>query len=161
MSDEDEARTPRTAHAHHAGLRAQLTDYAGELINDVSAGADVEAGRLRMLRFLHDDLLAHLESERRVLYGAAREAGLEPLVDSLEVDHEVLLQLIDQLGRAETGLETALSVRALMVLIDLRITKEETVLIPILTEAGIDVAVLLEGMIVQMAAQYGSRFTYV
>lgn len=160
-SDEDEARTPRTAQAHHAGLQAQLKGYAHELINDVAAGADVEPGRQRMLGFLHDDLLAHLEAERRVLYGAAGQAGMEVLVASLEVDHQLLLDLIADLDRAAAGWETALTVHALMVLIELRIRKEESVLLPALAEAGIEVSVLLDSMIVQMATEYGSRFGYV
>lgn len=160
LSDQDDARTPRTAEDHHAGLRARLTDYADELINDVAAGNDPEPARLRLAQFLHDDVLAHLESEKRVLYGAARRVGAGALVASLEVDHDFLLSTIARTSRVATGLEAALSAHALMVLFTLRIKKEETVLIPMLTEAGIDVSVLLEGMIVQMTTDYGSRFTY-
>lgn len=160
-SDQDEARTARTTQAHHAGLQAQLRDYADELISDVSAGVEVAPARLRMLHFLHDDLLAHLESERRVLYEAARGVGADALVASLEEDHALLLTVMAQLDRATTGLETALSAHALVVLINLRIRKEETVLIPMLTGAGVNVSVLLEDMIVQMATEYGSRFSYI
>ena len=159
-SDQDEA-TSRTAEAHHAGLSVRLKDYTDELVERVSIGADPEPARLQLVKFLHDDLVAHLESERRVLYDAARQVGADTVVASLEVEHELLLSLIAGLDRADSGLEAALAAHAVTVLVTLRIHKEDTVLIPMLAAAGIDAPALLEDMIVQMATEYGSRFTYI
>lgn len=160
LSDQDETRTLRTSKDHHAGLRARLGEYTDELIEAVALGADSEPAQRQLVTFLTDDLLAHLESERRVLYAAALEAGADSLVASLEVEHELLARMIGDLERAAPGLDSALAGHAVMILVNLRIQKEETVVIPLLAAAGMDVRALLADTIVAMATEYGSRFTY-
>ncbi len=160
LADQDEARTLRTSKDHHAGLRARLGEYTDELIEAVALGADSEPARRQLVAFLTDDLLAHLESEQQILYAAAREVGADSLVASLEVEHDLLVRTISELERAAPGLAAALAGHAVLVLVGLRIEKEETVLIPMLAAAGIDVRALLADMVVRMATKYGSRFTY-
>lgn len=95
-----------------------------------------------------------------MLYEAARAAGAHALVASLETDHRFLLSLVEQIEKADTALEAALSARALVVLFALRVEKEETIVLPALTEAGVDITALLEGMVVRMASDYNAQFTY-
>lgn len=151
---------PREQPDHHAGLWSALVQHADDLTEAVSAGHDDQHARSALVGFLRGDVQAHLESEERVLYEAVREAGARSLVDALEVDHHCLLDLVEQIEKADTALEAALSSRVLVVLFALRMEKEDTIILPTLREAGVDVSALLDRMIVRMATDYDSHFTY-
>lgn len=158
-ADESVGSTPRAPDEHHAGLWSELVRRADALTAALTAGhGDRDAHRL--VTFLRGDVLPHLEAEERVLYEAARQVGAHDLVATLEVDHRFLLDLVAQIEKADTALEAALSARALVVLFALRMEKEDTVVLSALTEAGADVQGLLDRMIVTMASDYDSRFTY-
>lgn len=151
---------PREQPDHHAGLWSALVQRVDDLTDAVRSGHDDRPARRTLVNFLRGDVLAHLESEEQVLYGAVRDAGAPGLVAALELDHRCLLNLVDQIEKADTALEAALSSRALVVLIMLRIQKEDTIILPTLQEAGADVSDLLDRTVVRMATDYGSRFTY-
>ncbi|WP_193312744.1 hemerythrin domain-containing protein [Georgenia subflava] len=153
--------TPRDSHDHHSGLWSALVQRADALTATVGTGQgeDLHARRA-LIDFVHGDVLAHLKTEERVLYEAVREVGAHTLVATLEADHRFLLDLVEQVEKADTAMEAALSARALVVLFALRIEKEDTVVLRTLTEAGVDVTALLEGMIVQMATDYDAHFSY-
>lgn len=152
--------SPREQPDHHAGLWSALVQRADDLTNTVGAGHDDLHARSALVEFLRGDVLAHLESEERVLYEAVREAGAHSLADALELDHRCLLNLVEQIEKADSALEAALSSRALVVLFALRMEKEDTIILPTLREAGVDVSALLDRMIVRMATDYDSHFTY-
>ena len=152
--------TPRDSRGHHAGLWSALTQRTDALTATIDTGHDDPRSRSALVDFLRGDVLAHLETEERVLYESARTIGAHSLVAALEVDHQFLLRLIERIEKADTALEAALSARALAVLIALRIEKEETVVLPTLAQAGIDVSALLDHMVVQMATDYDSHFVY-
>ncbi|MEW1976177.1 MULTISPECIES: hemerythrin domain-containing protein [Microbacterium] len=151
---------PRDQPDHHAGLWSTLVQRADDLTGTVGADHDDASARSALVAFLRGDVLAHLESEERVLYEAVREAGAHSLVDALELDHRCLLNLVEQIEKADTVMEAALSSRALVVLFALRMEKEDTIILPTLREAGVDVSALLDRMIVRMATDYDSHFTY-
>lgn len=159
-ADQDQARTLRTSGDHHAGLRSQLQEYTEDLVEAVSLGANSEPARQRLVGFFTNDLRAHLESERRVLYSAAREAHADSLAASLELEHELLMRSINQLEASAPGLESALAAHAVRTLVDLRIQTEEAVVIPMLAAAGRNPQALLADIVVEMASEHGSRFTY-
>lgn len=73
---------------------------------------------------LRGDVLAHLETEERVLYEAARRVGARALMAALELDRQFLLSLVERIDKADTGLDAALSARAMVVLFALRMEKE-------------------------------------
>lgn len=150
----------RGPHDHHAGLWTALVEHTDALTASVASGqADMRA-RSELVRFLHNDVLAHLTAEERVLYQAVRDIGATELVAALELDHRCLLGLVEQLEHTEDPLEAALLSRSLVVLFALRMEKEDTIILPALTAAGVDVTPVLDRMIVQMATQHGSHFTY-
>lgn len=93
---------------------------------------------------MHGDVLSHLQTEERVLYDAARRAGAGPLAAALVLDHQSMMALVEHIGQAKTGLDAALSARALVVQLVLRMQKEESVLIPALVDAGVDVSDLVQ-----------------
>lgn len=158
-TDEPVGSTPRDSHDHHAGLWSGLVERADALTPTAGAEYDDHARHV-LVTFLRGDVVAHLQTEERVLYEAARAAGLHDLVNTLEADHRFLLSLVERIDNADTAVEAALSARALVVLFALRVEKEETIVLPALTEAGVDVTALLEGMIVKMATNYDAQFTY-
>lgn len=155
MSEPEKARPPGTewitgtvppaAHQHHADLWSGLARREAALVNAVATGAEHEPARAELVDFLRGEVLAHLQTEELVLYNAARGAGAHALVATLELDHKSLLSLTEHIAQASTGLDAALSARALVMLFVLRMEKEETVLLPALSEAGVDVSILLQG----------------
>lgn len=152
----------RVSDDHHAGLWSGLIQRVDAVVAAADAGPDGDNRQLRdsLLEFLHRDVLAHLRTEEQIMYEAARGAGLGALAAALELDHRFLMELVDNIEHSENVLQVALSGRALVTLVGLRIEKEETVLIPALRAAGIDVSDLLDGMVVAMATDYDSSFTY-
>lgn len=159
-TDEPVASTDRASRDHHAGLWSGLVQRTDALTATVRDGHDDLHVRHVLMEFLHGDVLAHLQTEERVLYEAARTVGVHGLVATLEADHRFLLSLIDQIEKAETALEAALSARALVVLFALRVEKEEAIVLPTLLQQGVDVTAILEDMLVHMAADYDARFSY-
>lgn len=160
-TDAPVASTDRASQDHHAGLWSGLVQRTDTLTSTARAGHDDPHAQHVLVEYLHGDVLAHLQTEERVLYAAARSVGAHALVATLEADHRFLLSLVDQIEKADTALEAALSARALVVLFALRVEKEEAIVLPALTDAGVDVTALLEDMIVHMAVDYDARFTYV
>lgn len=158
---DDAASAPvRDPHDHHAGLWSTLVQRADAVTSTIDFDHENMQARAALVAFLRSDVLAHLETEERVLYAAAREAGAHSLVAALELDHRRLLDLVEQIEKTGNGLEAALSTRALVVLFALRMEKEDTIVLPTLRDAGVDVSSLLDRMVVQMATDYDSRFTY-
>ncbi|WP_448073689.1 hemerythrin domain-containing protein [Georgenia yuyongxinii] len=136
---------PWAAHHHHAELWSELAQREAALVNAVAAGEDYEPARRALVEFLRGDVFAHLQTEETVLYNAARGVGAHALVAALELDHKSLLSLVEHIDQAATGLDAALSARALVMLFVLRMEKEESVLLPTLSEAGVDVSILIAG----------------
>ncbi len=159
-ADDQTDATAREPHDHHAGLWSALVQHTDAVTASVASGHGNMQARSGLVRFLHNDVLAHLSAEERVLYQAVREIGADELVAALELDHRRLLDLVEQLEQTEDPLEAALLSRAFIVLFALRVEKEDTIILPALKAAGVDVAPVLDRMIVQMATEHGSHFTY-
>lgn len=160
--DQSVGANRRVSDDHHAGLWSGLVRRVDALVAAAGTCPDGKNCQLRddLLGFLHGDVLAHLRTEEQIMYSAARGAGLDALVAALELDHRFLMELVANLERSENELQIALAGRALVTLVGLRIEKEETVLIPALRAAGMDESDLLDGMVVAMATNYDSHFTY-
>lgn len=160
--DQSVGANNRVSDDHHAGLWSGLIRRVDAVVAAASADPGVEDRQLRdrLLDFLHGDVLAHLRTEEQILYSAARAAGLDALVAALELDRRFLMNLVTDIERSENVLQIALAGRALVTLVGLLIEKEETVLIPAMQDAGLNVSDLLDGMVVAMATNYDSRFTY-
>ncbi len=159
-SDDSVGATARVSEDHHAGLWSTLVQRVDAVVAAVAADRDDLGTRHALIEFLRGDVMAHLQTEERFVYAAAAEIGSDALVATLELDHRFLMDLVHQIARADTLLQTALPARALLTLVGLRIEKEENVLIPALREAGVDVSELLDGMVVAMSTDYDSSFSY-
>lgn len=137
--------TSVAVHEHHSELWAELTIRENALVRAVATGQEFGSHRDEFVSFLRGDVAGHLEAEQTVLYSTARGVGATALVQALDLDHEAIRALIDQMAGASTGLEAAMVGRALVLQFALRIEKEENVLLPMLRRAGVDVEGLLAG----------------
>jgi len=158
--DDGSMRTMRSSDDHHARLRSELHERVEAVVHAVSNSRPHEPALGRLMYLIRDDVLPHLEAEQEVLYPAAREAGNHDLIDALETDHRAALSIIGEIDRSSTGIHAALRAHTLGRLFSLRVEKEESILIPSLERAGVDVAELLDRVVVQMATEHDSRFTY-
>lgn len=67
---------------------------------------------------------------------------------------------MEQLEQTAEPLKVALLTRALVALFALRAEKEDAIILPANTAAGVDAFPALDRMIDQMATEHGSHFTY-
>lgn len=160
QADEEIGAISRTSQSHHDRLWATLVERADQLMAAADAGTDYAASHGAFLGLLRGDMLAHLQAETEVIYAKLRAVGTVGLADSLEADHAVIVDLIDEVERAATPAVAARAARALVVLVALRIEKEEKIVLPALTEAGVDVNTLLAGVVVGMASDHDASFSY-
>lgn len=160
IDDDGSMRTARSSHDHHGRLWSGLNDRVDAVVQAVNAGRPHAPALAQLMTFVRDDVVAHLEAEQRVLYPAAREIGADLLVDALELDHRAAMNMAAELDQSTTSMQAAMSAHALVTLFGLRMEKEETILLPALERADVDVTALLEGMVVRMATEHDSRFTY-
>src|SRR5690625_2937367 len=158
--DDGTMRTTRSSDDHHERLRSELHERIDAVAHTVSSGHPHEPALARLMYFVRDDVLPHLEAEQEVLYPAARAAGNHDLVEALECDHRAVLTVIGEIDRSSTATQAALRAHTLGRLFSLRAEKEENILIPSLERAGVDVSELLDRVVVQMATEHDSRFTY-
>ncbi|MFI1416706.1 DUF2249 domain-containing protein [Streptomyces sp. NPDC020731] len=148
-SDPEDAAAVEAVEAHHAQLAGELAGRVAMLV----AAADrdpVEAGEVRagLVAFCDRDLIPHAVAEEGTLYAAARdlpEARL--LVDGMLAEHRRLTALVDALREAGSAVRAAADGRALQVLFEEHLDKENDLVLPLLAGApDISLAGLLGGM---------------
>ncbi len=148
-SDPKDAAAVEAVEAHHAQLAGELAGRVAML----TAAADrdpAEAGEVRagLVAFCDRDLLPHAVAEESTLYAAARdlpEARL--LVDGMLAEHRRLTALVDALRESGPAVRTAADARALQVLFEEHLDKENDLILPLLAGApDISLADLLGGM---------------
>lgn len=122
------------AEAHHARLAGELAGRVKMLLTavdrDPSAAAEIHAG---LVTFCDRSLLPHAAAEEAVLYPAAHalpEARL--LVESLIGEHRCLTTLVDTLRAAAVPADAAADARALQVLFEEHVAKENGLVLPLL-----------------------------
>lgn len=148
-SDPEDAAAVEAVEAHHAQLAGELVGRVAMLVAAADrdpAGADeVRAG---LVAFCDRDLLPHAVAEEGTLYTAARdlpEARL--LIDGMLAEHRRLTALVDALREAGSAVRAAADGRALQVLFEEHLDKENDLVLPLLAGApDISLADLLGGM---------------
>ncbi|HEY9438248.1 MAG TPA: DUF2249 domain-containing protein [Streptomyces sp.] len=155
MSSLTLASTPEDAAAVEA-VEAHHTQLAGELAGRVTLlldAADRNPGtadgiRAGLVTFCDDELLPHAAAEEKALYPAAHgttEARL--LVDGMLAEHRRLVSLVEALRSAPSSVRAAAEARALQVLFEEHLEKENTLVLPLLAAAtNVSLAELLAGM---------------
>ncbi|WP_435615747.1 DUF2249 domain-containing protein [Streptomyces coelicoflavus] len=130
----EDATALQSAEAHHARLAGELAGRVKMLFTsverDLSAAERVYAG---LVAFCDRSLLPHAEAEEAALYPAAHrmnEARL--LVESLIGEHRCLITLVDALRSASDPADAVADARALQVLFEEHLAKENGLVLPLL-----------------------------
>lgn len=135
--------------AHHAELDQRL----GQLVEAVLAsgtagGPTAHQAATGLVSFATTELLPHAAAEEGTLYRAASEHEQARLLVSAMLDeHRVLAELVEQVRSGTDPARVAGSARALQVLFGVHLSKENTLVLPLLVEdPHVSVADLLHGM---------------
>ncbi|MFJ8112066.1 DUF2249 domain-containing protein [Streptomyces sp. NPDC096132] len=145
----EDAKALEAAEAHHARLAGELAGRVKMLLTavarDPSAAARIHAG---LVAFCDRSLLPHAAVEEAVLYPAAHgmpEARL--LVESLIGEHRCLTALVAALRAAPGPSGAAADARALQVLFEEHVAKENGLVLPLLAMTpDVSLAALLADM---------------
>ncbi|MFF9773939.1 DUF2249 domain-containing protein [Streptomyces sp. NPDC013978] len=129
-----DATALESAEAHHARLAGELAGRVKMLLTavdrDPSAAEKIHAG---LVAFCDRSLLPHAAAEEAALYPAAHrmpEARL--LIESLIGEHRCLTTLVDVLRAAPSPAAAAADARALQVLFEEHLAKENGLVLPLL-----------------------------
>jgi uncharacterized protein (DUF2249 family) len=148
-STPEDATALEGAEAHHARLAGELAGRVKMLLTavdrDPGAAEKIHAG---LVAFCERALLPHAAAEEAALYPAARglpEARL--LIESLIGEHRCLTALVDALRVARVPAEAAADARALQVLFEEHVAKENGLVLPLLAMAP---EVSLAGLLTDM-----------
>ncbi len=132
---------------HHAVLRRGLERRVGTLCEAAESGVPFERPMTMLRDYLADEILPHAEAEERTLYpAAASHARGSNLVRELTGEHHALAHLVGRLGAAADGSEAATAAEGIATLFAGHVAKENDLLLPALTGAGVDLAALLADM---------------
>lgn len=130
----EEATALQSAEAHHARLAGELAGRVKMLFTavdrDPGAAERIYAG---LVAFCDRSLLPHAAAEEAALYPAAhrmREARL--LIESLIGEHRCLTALVDALRAAPDPADAVADARALQVLLEEHLAKENGLVLPLL-----------------------------
>ncbi|MDX3242894.1 DUF2249 domain-containing protein [Streptomyces sp. ME18-1-4] len=156
----EDATALESAEAHHARLAGELAGRVKMLLTavdrDPSAAEKIHAG---LVAFCDRSLLPHAAAEEAALYPAAHgmpEARL--LIESLIGEHRCLTALVDALRASAAPVDAAADARALQVLFEEHVAKENGLVLPLLAMTpAVSLAALLADMHHQFANDTGNR----
>lgn len=160
-STEVDAAAVAAVEQHHAEMASVLAALVETLVA-LASHRDAEvalAARDDLTRWCHSDLAPHAIAEEQTLYPAARDReGGRLLVDGMRAEHAALLSLIDEVAGTDDTVRAAAAAKALQVVFENRLRKENELLLPLLAGAAdVSLAELLEGMNEPAADQQGER----
>ncbi|CAI9417059.1 hypothetical protein HIDPHFAB_02926 [Nocardioides sp. T2.26MG-1] len=145
-----DARAAEAMVAHHAAMAGTLTTHVAELALAARSGRPDDAERVRaeLLTWCRTDLVPHALAEEAALYPtAAAQPTASLLVTAMITEHQLLLDLVDQLGRAGDAVTAAVVAGSLRTVFESHLGKENDLLVPLLaTSADASLAALLDGM---------------
>ncbi|MEU5591324.1 DUF2249 domain-containing protein [Streptomyces sp. NPDC020298] len=133
----EDATALAAAEEHHAHLAGELAGRVTMLLTAAERDADAaEKIRAGLVAFCDRELLPHAAAEEAVLYPAARHLpDSRLLIESLIAEHSCLMALVDTLRAAPTPFGAAAEARALQVLFEEHVAKENGLVLPLLAVA--------------------------
>lgn len=149
-SNEADAAAAAAVEQHHAEMAGALRLKVQTVLTAAAAGMDDEAAAAagQLALWCSEVLMPHATAEEATLYAAARqriEAKL--LVEGMLREHAVILDLVHEIGSATTPLAAATAARALQVIFDNHLEKENTLVLPLLVGApDVSLVELLGGL---------------
>ena len=146
-SSEQDAAAVEAVKRHHAEMAGTL----GMLARRIAAARDAETAleaRDELVRWAERDLVPHALAEEKAMYPPAHEdTRARLLVDAMLAEHALVMGLVERLKTAGTQVEAAAEARALSVVFESHLAKENDQILPLLAEApGVSLAGALEGM---------------
>ncbi|RXR26351.1 DUF2249 domain-containing protein [Oerskovia turbata] len=146
----EDSRAVEAVVAHHTEMNGTLTLLVEMLVQAVEAG-DATAGTTahqRLVDWTRTDLLPHALAEEDAMYPHAhRDEHARLLVDAMITEHGVISGLVDSLADATSPVRAAALGRALQVLFDVHMTKENDQILPLLAQStAVSLATVLDGM---------------
>ncbi|MEU9792558.1 DUF2249 domain-containing protein [Streptomyces sparsogenes] len=142
----EDAEALDAAERHHARLAGELAGRVTMLLTaaDRDPGA-AERLRTGLVAFCDSEILPHAAAEESVLYPAARRLpDSRLLIEGLIAEHSCLIALVDALRAAATPTAAAADARALQVVFEEHVAKENGLVLPLLAVApGVRLAALL------------------
>ena len=142
-----DAEAVEAVEAHHAQLAGALAVKVQALFSAAASGS-AQAARDELLHWAETELLPHAAAEEQQLYPAGQGLdGLRALVEAMIAEHRVIESLVAALRSSAGAVEAAATGRALQVLFDVHLAKENEQLLPALSAAPqVSIADLLAGM---------------
>jgi uncharacterized protein (DUF2249 family) len=149
-SSEADARAAEAVEAHHAEMAGALALKVESLSAAARAGRQSDADEVRgdLVDWCRTELVPHALAEESTLYQAAAErVEARLLVEAMLAEHQVIIGLASQLARASHAVSAAELARALRVVFESHLAKENDQILPLLVSApDVSVAELLAGM---------------
>ncbi|MEU1302684.1 DUF2249 domain-containing protein [Streptomyces shenzhenensis] len=148
-SDPQDAAAAEAVEAHHTQLAGELAGRVAMLIAAADADPTAADGvRAGLVDFCDRDLLPHAAAEEETLYPVAHDLPTARLlIDGMLAEHRRLTALVDALRTTGSAVRAATDSRALQVLFEEHLEKENTLVLPLLAGApDISLAGLLAGM---------------
>jgi uncharacterized protein (DUF2249 family)/iron-sulfur cluster repair protein YtfE (RIC family) len=148
-SDPQDAKAVEAVEAHHTQLAGELGGRVTMLIDAVDRGSEsAEEIRAGLVDFCERELLPHALAEENALYPAAHgmpEARL--LVDGMLAEHRRITDLVQSLRTASSPARAACDGRALQVLFEEHLAKENELVLPLIASSSeLSLAKMLDGM---------------
>jgi uncharacterized protein (DUF2249 family) len=130
----EEAAAVEAVEAHHAHLAGKLAGRVTMLLTAADRDPDAaESIRAGLVDFCERELLPYTAAQETALYPAAhRTPDARLLVESLIAEHHCLTALVDALRTAPTPVAAAADARALQVLFEEHLAKDNGLVLPLL-----------------------------
>ncbi|MFE4464667.1 DUF2249 domain-containing protein [Oerskovia sp. NPDC056781] len=146
----EDSRAVEAVVAHHTEMNGTLGLLVEALVQAVEAGdatATVTTHQ-RLVAWTRADLLPHALAEEGAMYPHAhRTPDARLLVDAMIAEHGVIGGLVDALADATSPVRAAALGRALQVLFEVHMTKENEQILPLLAlSSDVSLATVLDGM---------------
>ena len=139
--------------SHHAELLAAVTARVDAVVAAARVGTPHALAVDDLSDLLRRDVVPHARAEEDVLYAAATNATLRPLVAGMAFEHETLLGLAAGLAVAPTAVDAAVIARAFLEVFGGHVRRENDLLLPAL---ACDVDVDLPALLGQMHERFTS-----
>lgn len=117
--------------SHHDEILGAIRLRHDALITAVNGGRDFIQARDNLAAYCLSELIPHATAEETTLYpAAASDPQLRTLVASMLVEHQLLVEVVDQLGQASQPGQAAAAAGGLWTLISSHVVKENEYVLP-------------------------------
>lgn len=149
-SDEADAAAASAVEQHHAEMSGALHVKVQSVLSAAAGDVDGEVASAagRLAAWCSEVLVPHAGAEEATLYAAAKQRPEgRLLVEGMIREHAVILDLVREIGRSTAPVEVGAAARALQVMFDNHLEKENTLVLPLLVGApDVSLAELLDGL---------------